>query len=110
MSEMYYDDQPLVELEVEGRVVKTFCHVWPGTVIFLISASHVARITGVSHHAHPRNILKTFQITLLESNTLFKIYRSIELISLIDSFFPSVLQFELRATSRAMTPIPFYVS
>jgi hypothetical protein len=32
-----------------GRVSRTICLGWPQTAVFLISASQVARITGVSH-------------------------------------------------------------
>jgi hypothetical protein len=32
-----------------GGVRRTFCLGWPGTMILPISASHIARITGVSH-------------------------------------------------------------
>jgi hypothetical protein len=34
------------------RVLQTFCQGWLWTVSLLISASWVARITGVSHHWH----------------------------------------------------------
>jgi hypothetical protein len=34
---------------LEMGVLKTTCPSWPGTMILLISASPVARITGMSH-------------------------------------------------------------
>jgi hypothetical protein len=33
----------------DGRVSRTICPYWPRTVILLISASQVAKITGVNH-------------------------------------------------------------
>jgi hypothetical protein len=40
--------------------LQTVCQDWPQTVIFLISSSQVARITGVSHW-HPACFI-TFEI------------------------------------------------
>jgi hypothetical protein len=37
-------------LLAEMGSLKLFCLGWPPTAILLISSSHVARITGVSHH------------------------------------------------------------
>jgi hypothetical protein len=45
----------LIILEV-GGVSQTICLGWPRTEIFWISASQVARITGMSHH-HPVRLL-----------------------------------------------------
>jgi hypothetical protein len=35
----------------KDRVSQNICLDWPRTMILLISASQVARITGISHHA-----------------------------------------------------------
>jgi hypothetical protein len=49
MTDMYHYPQLLIEMGVS----RTFCLGWPQTLILPISASLVARITGVSHHTWP---------------------------------------------------------
>jgi hypothetical protein len=48
------------------KIPHTFCLGWPRTTIFLISASRVARITGVSHCAWVR---EASQFTFLEQSS-----------------------------------------
>jgi hypothetical protein len=52
MTSVHHHTQLLVEMGVS----LTFCTGWPWTLILLISASWVAGITGMSHHAWSCNI------------------------------------------------------
>jgi hypothetical protein len=50
MTDMHHHPQPLVEITNE-KVLVNFLLGWPQTMIFLISASQVARIIDVTHCA-----------------------------------------------------------
>jgi hypothetical protein len=63
-----------------NRVSRTICPGWPRTAILLISASWVARITGVSHQhlAHGSFLMSGFQSIHLQDKVVMEYWGTLE--------------------------------